>query len=53
MTVHGEVRVKLVRRGGQWEVVPEFEACKEIARKSGRPLKDIYGEIRSLAVEEA
>ena len=39
----GEVTVKLGRLDGAVvQVAPEFESCKQLAAKSGSPLKQIY-----------
>lgn len=51
-TPFGKVRVKAVIRGGQTELIPEYEDCQRIAHETGRPLKDIYAQIKRLANEE-
>jgi uncharacterized protein (TIGR00299 family) protein len=39
----GTVRVKVMRDGGKLvRIVPEFEACRAIARERGIPLQDVY-----------
>ena len=48
----GPVAVKRVRRpDGSWETRPEYESCREIARRLGRPVRDvlaaIHGELHS------
>jgi len=41
-TEFGEIRVKVGRRGGSVvRVAPEFEDCREAARRSGRPLIEV------------
>ena len=38
----GTVAVKRVRRpDGRWEVRPEYESCREIARRLERPVRDV------------
>ena len=38
----GSVAVKRVHRtDGSWEVRPEYESCREIARRLGRPVRDV------------
>jgi uncharacterized protein (TIGR00299 family) protein len=41
-TEFGPVSVKVVEKNGRMEKIPEFESCRQIAEKTGRPLKDIY-----------
>ncbi len=42
-TPYGEVSVKLGYRGEQLlQVSPEFESCKAVAEKAGRPLREVY-----------
>jgi len=41
----GSVRIKLgVARGGQTKAAPEYEDCRRIAERTGRPVKDILEE---------
>jgi uncharacterized protein (DUF111 family) len=41
-TAWGEVAVKRVRReDGRWEVRPEYDACRAIARARGLPVRDV------------
>ena len=51
-TSFGPVAVKRVRRpDGSWETRPEYESCREIARRLRRPVRDvlaaIHGELHS------
>ncbi len=53
-TPYGEISVK----AGYWaqernpiQLSPEFEQCREIAQKTGVPLKDIYWAVRKAALE--
>lgn len=40
---YGEVRLKVgTLRGKKINVSPEFESCKKLAEKTGKPLKEIY-----------
>lgn len=42
-TPYGEVSVKLGYRGERLlQVSPEFESCKAVAQKAGRPLREVY-----------
>lgn len=41
-TRFGEVRVKVASKGDIKKLAPEYEDCKEIARRTGEPLKSIY-----------
>jgi uncharacterized protein (DUF111 family) len=34
---------KVIRPDGSFQLLPEFEECRRIARERGLPLKDIYG----------
>jgi pyridinium-3,5-bisthiocarboxylic acid mononucleotide nickel chelatase len=45
----GKMRVKrVVDRKGAARFAPEYEACREIALKSGRPLRDIFRWVETL-----
>lgn len=44
-TPWGDAAFKEIKRSGRSELTPEFEACKEIAEKTGIPLIDIYKEM--------
>ena len=48
LTDWGEVPLKKVNRGDRVELVPEYEVCRGIAENSGRPLREIYEELREL-----
>lgn len=51
-TKYGNVRVKIGMYAGevvQW--APEYEDCKKIAMENNVPLKEVYEEVRILAVE--
>ena len=40
----GRMKVKkVIRPDGSFQLLPEFEECRRIARERGLPLKDIYG----------
>jgi len=49
-TSHGEVKVKLGKLGGKvLHAAPEFESCRQLAERTGVPLKQVYEEaLRSL-----
>jgi len=48
----GEVSVKVVKRAAETEIIPEYEACRRVARESGRPLREIYNQIKALGEQE-
>ena len=49
----GDVPVKVKRLSGEFvDVSPEYEACREIARKEGRPLLEIMNRIQVEARDE-
>jgi len=48
-TKFGMLNVKIFEDERGERVVPEFESCKKAARKSGLPLRDIYGESAAAA----
>jgi hypothetical protein len=40
----GRMKVKKVfRSDGSFQLLPEFEECRRIAKEKGIPLRDIYG----------
>jgi len=40
---YGEVRVKIgTHRGKEINISPEFESCSKLAKKTGKPLKEIF-----------
>ncbi len=41
-TPHGELLVKVMEYGGRRRVLPEYEACRQLAEKSGLPLIEVY-----------
>jgi pyridinium-3,5-bisthiocarboxylic acid mononucleotide nickel chelatase len=47
-TPWGQARLKKVMRPDRIDLVPEYESCREIARKTGCSLLDIYCKIISL-----
>lgn len=51
--VEGEaIRVKVGRRGGRAvQAAPEYEDCRRVAERTGRPLKEIYRLVTTLAWE--
>jgi uncharacterized protein (DUF111 family) len=49
-TPHGPVRVKLARLGGRIvNLKPEYEDCRELARKLDLPLKNVLAAARLAA----
>lgn len=49
-TPHGYVRVKVaVSPQGKPRLLPEYEDCKRIARKSNTPLREVYEEVTEIA----
>lgn len=47
----GEMKVKVVERGQELMLVPEFEECKKIARQHGIPLRKVYSWVLAKAIE--
>lgn len=41
-TPYGPLRVKVMEYGGHRRVLPEYEACREMAEKQGLPLIEVY-----------
>lgn len=51
-TPHGMADVKVGRWEGEaMQVSPEYDSCRKLAKKSGRPLKEIYEVVEMLARE--
>lgn len=48
-TPYGAIRIKIVRRGDSPRYTPEYEDCREAARKSGIPLADVYAAVHEAA----
>jgi len=51
-TPWGPLQVKAVLRGECTELVPEYEACRRVARETGLPLRDIYDRVKALGLRE-
>lgn len=50
----GRVAVKRIRRpDGRWEVRPEYESCREIARRIERPVRDVLNALNAELNPEA
>ena len=47
-TPHGELLVKVMEYGGHRRVLPEYEACLQLAEKSGLPLIEVYRLVKVL-----
>lgn len=47
-TPYGELSVKVMEYGGHRRVLPEYEACRELAEKTGLPLIEIYRLVKDL-----
>ncbi len=44
----GPVQVKRIRRpDGSWEVRPEYESCRDLARTLGRPVRDVMAALQA------
>ncbi len=41
-TPYGELLVKVMEYGGRRRVLPEYEACRQLAEKAGLPLLEVY-----------
>ena len=41
-TCYGDVRVKLASWGDFSKITAEYEDCRQIAEKTGIPLRDVY-----------
>jgi hypothetical protein len=47
-TPYGELLVKVMEYGGRRRLLPEYEACLQLAEKSGLPLLEVYRLVRDL-----
>jgi hypothetical protein len=48
-TPWGQVRIKVSHRGGEeFNALPEYQDCREVALRTGVPLKDVYQEALAL-----
>ncbi len=46
-TRHGKVKVKIAKRGaGRIDAVPEYQECKEIAQRTGLPLRTVLEQVK-------
>ncbi len=46
-TIFGKMKVKIGKRDGEiCHISPEYEACKEISREQGIPIKKVYEEVQ-------
>lgn len=41
-TPYGPLRVKIMEYGGRRRILPEYEACREMAEKQGVPIIEVY-----------
>jgi len=47
-TPYGELPVKVMEYGGRRRILPEYEACRQLAEKSGLPLIEVYRLVQDL-----
>lgn len=47
-TPYGELSVKVMEYGGHRRVLPEYEACRQLAEKTGLPLIEVYRLVKDL-----
>jgi uncharacterized protein (TIGR00299 family) protein len=47
-TPYGELLVKVMEYGGHRRVLPEYEACRQLAEKSGLPLLEVYRLVKDI-----
>ncbi|MFZ2087494.1 MAG: nickel pincer cofactor biosynthesis protein LarC [Desulfobaccales bacterium] len=47
-TPYGELVVKVMEYGGRRRLLPEYEACRQLAEKAGLPLLEVYRLVRDL-----
>jgi len=53
MTKSGSARVKLIYEGTQFlRLTPEYDDCRKLAHKSGRPLQEIYHQVETAAYDQ-
>ena len=50
-TEFGEVRVKVASQNGFTKYAPEYEDCRNIARKTGKPFIEVYNAVLKQVVE--
>ena len=48
-TPYGAIRIKVVRHGDSRRYTPEYEDCRQAARRSGIPLADVYAAVHEAA----
>ena len=49
---YGEARVKIARYGSAVKISPEYESCREIAERTGKPLIEVYEDARRMGGEK-
>ncbi len=48
-TRYGAIRIKIARHGDSRRYTPEYEDCRQAARKTGKPLADVYAAVHQAA----
>ncbi len=48
-TRYGAIRIKIARHGDARRYTPEYEDCRQAARKTGMPLADVYAAVHQAA----
>lgn len=48
-TCYGPIRIKIVQQGDSRRYTPEYEDCRQAARKTGTPLADVYAAVHQAA----
>jgi hypothetical protein len=48
-TRYGAVRIKIARHGDSRRYTPEYEDCRQAARKTGIPLAEVYAAVHQAA----
>ena len=48
-TCYGAIRIKIARHGDSRRYTPEYEDCRQAARKNGLPLADVYAAVHQAA----